>query len=79
MSRTRRNFSAKFKADLVLEVLKGEKNLNSIATDNSIQPNLSKRLKRAQVVSYKLRNVSIDHPDQAWSIDITYIPSTALH
>lgn len=38
------------------------------------KPNLSKRLKRAQVVSYKLRNVSIDHPDQAWSIDITYIP-----
>ena len=25
MSRTRRNFSAKFKSDLVLEVLKGEK------------------------------------------------------
>lgn len=38
------------------------------------KPNLSKRLKRAQVVSYKLRNVSIDHPNQAWSIDITYIP-----
>lgn len=38
------------------------------------KPNLSKRLKRAQVVSYKLRNVSIDHPNQAWFIDITYIP-----
>lgn len=32
MSRTRRNFSAKFKSGLVLEVLKGEKELNVIAT-----------------------------------------------
>ena len=40
MSRTRRNFSAKFKSDLVLEVLKGEKELNIIATENGIQPNL---------------------------------------
>ena len=39
MSRTRRNFSAKFKSDLVLEVLKGEKELNIIATENGIQPN----------------------------------------
>ena len=39
MSRTRRNFSAKFKSDLVLEVLKGEKELNVIATENGIQPN----------------------------------------
>ena len=46
MSRTRRNFSAKFKADLVLEVLKGEKDLNSIATDNSIQPNLLRNWKK---------------------------------
>ena len=41
MSRTRRNFSAKFKSDLVLEVLKGEKELNVIATENGIQPNFS--------------------------------------
>ena len=46
MSRTRRNFSAKFKADLVLEVLKGEKDLNSIATENSIQPNLLRNWKK---------------------------------
>ena len=36
MSRTRRNF----KSDLVLEVLKDEKELNVIATENGIQPNL---------------------------------------
>ena len=39
MSRTRRNFSSKFKSDLVLEVLKGEKDLNTIAVENNIQPN----------------------------------------
>ena len=46
MSRTRRNFSAKFKADLVLEVLKGEKELNVIATENDIQPNLLRNWKK---------------------------------
>lgn len=38
------------------------------------KPNLSKRLKHAQVVPYLLRNAVITAPNQAWSIDITYIP-----
>ena len=38
MSRTRRNFSAKFKSELVIELLKGEKDLNTIASENNIQP-----------------------------------------
>ena len=46
MSRTRKNFSAKFKSDLVLEVLKGEKELNVIATENGIQPNLLRNWKK---------------------------------
>ena len=46
MSKTRRNFSAKFKASLVLEVLKGEKDLNTIATENDIQPNLLRNWKK---------------------------------
>lgn len=46
MSRTRRNFSAKFKSDLVLEVLKGEKELNVIATENGIQSNLLRNWKK---------------------------------
>ena len=46
MSRTRRNFSAKFKASLVLEVLKGEKDINTIATENDIQPNLLRNWKK---------------------------------
>ena len=33
MSRKRRNFSAKFKSDLVIEPLKGEKDLNTLATE----------------------------------------------
>ena len=46
MSRTRRSFPAKFKADLVLEVLKGEKDINTIATENEIQPNLLRNWKK---------------------------------
>ena len=40
MSKQRRNFSAKFKSDLVIELLKGEKAFNTLATENNIQPNL---------------------------------------
>lgn len=40
MSRTRRNFSVKFKPDIVLEFLKGEKDLNTLALENSISQNL---------------------------------------
>ena len=46
MSRTRRNFSAKFKLELVIELLKGEKDLNTIATENNIQPNLLRNWKK---------------------------------
>lgn len=46
MSRTRRNFSAKLKSELVLELLKGEKDLNTIATENKIQPNLLRNWKK---------------------------------
>ena len=46
MSRKRRNFTAKFKSDLVLELLKGETDLNTLATQNSIQPNLLRNWKK---------------------------------
>ena len=46
MSRTRRNFTAQFKAKLVLEVLKGEKDINTIATENNFQPNLLRNWKK---------------------------------
>ena len=46
MSRTRRNFDAKFKSDLVLELLKGEKDLNTLASENRIQPNLLRNWKK---------------------------------
>lgn len=36
--------------------------------------NLSKRMKQAKVCPYLLRNAVIDCPNQAWSIDITYLP-----
>lgn len=41
MSRQRRNFSAKFKSDLVIELLKGEKDLNTLAVLVEISKSLS--------------------------------------
>ena len=52
MSRTRRNFSAKFKSELVIELLKGEKDLNTIATENNIQPNLLRNWKKEFLVVF---------------------------
>ena len=46
MSRQRRNFSAKFKSDLVIELLKGEKDLSTLETENSIQPNQLRNWKK---------------------------------
>lgn len=46
MSRSRRNFSAEFKTDLVLQLLKGEKELNVLAVENDIQPNLLRNWKK---------------------------------
>ena len=46
MSRQRRNFSAKFKSDLVIELLKGEKDLNTLAIENNIQPNMLRNWKK---------------------------------
>jgi len=45
MSKTRRNYSSKFKSDLVIELLKGEKSINELASENSIQPNLLRKWK----------------------------------
>ncbi len=46
MSRSRRNFSAEFKTNLVLQLLKGEKGLNVLAVENNIQPNLLRNWKK---------------------------------
>lgn len=64
MSKTRRKFSAKFKSDLVIELLQGEKDLNTIATENSIQPNLLRNwkkefLEKASVVFDETREDSL--------------------
>lgn len=46
MYRKRRNFSVEFKLGLVIELLKGEKNLNTLAIGNNIQPNFLRNWKR---------------------------------
>jgi len=37
------------------------------------KPNLSKRFHAQYVRPYLLRNLTIDHPDQVWGVDISYI------
>ncbi len=46
MARQKRSFSAKFKSDLVIQLLKGEKDLNTLATEYNIQPNLLRNWKK---------------------------------
>ena len=46
MSGSRRNFSAEFKTNLVLQLPKGEKELNVLAVENDIQPNLLRNWKK---------------------------------
>ena len=57
----------------------GRKKARRYMTEMAINPiypkmNLSKCQQKAAVVPYLLRNTVIDRPNQAWSIDITYIP-----
>lgn len=57
----------------------GRKKARRYMTEMAINPiypkmNLSKCQQKAAVVPYLLRNTVIERPNQAWSIDITYIP-----
>ena len=57
----------------------GRKKARRYMTDMGIDPiypkmNLSKRAHDAHILPYLLRNAVITRPNQAWSIDITYIP-----
>lgn len=70
MSKTRRNFSAKFKSDLVIELLKGEKTLNELAAENEIQPNLLRKwksefLEKASIVFDDTREESVREKQEA--------------
>ena len=46
MSRQKRSFGAKPKSDPVIELLKGEKDINTLAVENNIQPNLLRNWKK---------------------------------
>jgi len=56
----------------------GRKKCRRYMTEMAIDPiypkmNLSKRMQQSKVFPYLLRNAVIEKPNQAWSIDITYI------
>lgn len=42
----KKKFLCKFKSELVIELLRGEKDLNTIAAENNIQPNLLRNWKK---------------------------------
>ena len=46
MSRVKRTFTPEQKAKIVLEAIKGEKQINQLATENNIQPNLIRNWKK---------------------------------
>ena len=57
----------------------GRKKARRYMTEMAIDPiypkmNLSKRAHNAHIMPYLLKNAVITRPNQAWSIDITYIP-----
>ena len=57
----------------------GRKKARRYMTEMAIDPiypkmNLSKRAHNAHIMPYLLKNAVITRPNQAWSIDITYVP-----
>ena len=54
MSSSRRIFSAEFKTNFVLQLLKGEKELNVLAVENDIQPNLLRNWKKEFLANVSL-------------------------
>ena len=58
----------------------GRKKARRYMTEMAIDPiypkmNLSKRAHNAHILPYLLKNAVITRPNQAWSIDITYVPT----
>ncbi|WP_407647206.1 transposase, partial [Clostridium aromativorans] len=48
----RKNYSSEFKARLVLEVLRGERTLSEIASENQVHPNMLTRWKTEAVKNF---------------------------
>ena len=51
MSRTRRNLSAKFKSELVIELLKGEKDLNITNPEDFLKSRITKVVRRVKFLA----------------------------
>jgi transposase-like protein len=59
MAKKRRQFSPEFKGRIVVEVLKEEKDINTIATEHDLNPNLIR----------KWRQEFLDHPERVFDED----------
>lgn len=46
MSRTKRTFTAEFKAKIILEVIEGRRTINGIASEHNLQPNMVRNWKK---------------------------------
>jgi len=60
MAKKRRKFTAEFKGKIVIEVLKETKDINTIASEHDLNPNLIR----------KWRQELLDHPERIFNEDI---------
>ncbi len=87
MKSKRRSFTAEFKAQVAIEALKGQETLAQLSERFNVSsvmisnwksdypaPRLSTLGSATYVHPYLLRKMKIDHPNQVWSTDISYIP-----
>ena len=60
----RKTYSPEFKAKLVMEVLRGERLLNEIASENNVHPNMLTRWKTDATNNFHIRKQAKDYEAQ---------------
>lgn len=67
-TRSRRKFTAEFKAKVAMEALQEKLTLSELSKKYEVHPNLITKWKNL------LKGLDIDHRNQVWELDISYIP-----
>ena len=67
-TRSRRKFTAEFKAKVAMEALQERLTLSELSKKYEVHPNLITKWKN------QLKGLDIDHRNQVWELDISYIP-----